>query len=143
MKNSLLGLLLVSSALVYAQAGKDVGKTAAKEQVKGAMLMAKDLPGIPGKEGLMLTVELAPGAASPPHRHNASTFVYVLEGKIVMQVKGGPEVTLGPGETFYELPTDIHTVGKNASATQSAKFLVFMVKEKGAPVSMPEHQHDR
>ena len=81
----------------------------------------------------MVTVEYAPGASSAEHRHNAHTFVYVLEGSVVMQVKGGKEVTLGPGQTFYESPDDIHSVSKNASATKPAKFLVFMVKDKGAP----------
>ncbi len=109
----------------------------AASPVKATPLMTKDLPGIAGKEAIMLTVELAPGASSPPHRHEASTFVYVLEGSIMMGVKGGKEVTLGPGETFYEKPDDVHTVGRNASATKPAKFLVFMVKAKGAPVSMP------
>ncbi len=108
-------------------------------QVKATPLMTKDLPGIAGKEATALTVELAPGAASPPHRHEASTFVYVLEGSIVMGVKGGKEVTLGPGEMFHEKPDDIHTVGRNASTAKPAKFLVFMVKKKGAPVSMPAH----
>ena len=100
-------------------------------------LMAKDLTGIAGKEGTMITVEYAPGASSAEHRHNAYTFVYVLEGSVVMQVKGGKEVTLNPGQTFYESPEDIHTVSKNASATKPAKFLVFMVKEKGAPATVP------
>jgi quercetin dioxygenase-like cupin family protein len=108
--------------------------------VKATPLMTKDLPGIAGKEATALTVELAPGAVSPPHRHEASTFVYVLEGSIVMGVKGGKEVTLGPGEMFHEKPDDIHTVGRNASATKPAKFLVFMVKAKGAPVSLPVHE---
>jgi quercetin dioxygenase-like cupin family protein len=99
--------------------------------------MTKDLIGMAGKEGVMLTVEYAPGASGTPHRHNAQTFVYVLEGSIVMQVKGGKEVTLGPGETFYESPEDIHSVGRNASDTKPAKFLVFFVKEKGAPASVP------
>jgi quercetin dioxygenase-like cupin family protein len=85
----------------------------------------------------MLTVEYAPGASSTAHRHNASTFVYVLEGSVVMQVKGGKEVTLGPGQTFYESPDDIHTVSRNASTTKPAKFLVFFVKDKGAPSSAP------
>ncbi len=111
----------------------------AAPRVKGTPLMTKDLPGIAGKEATVLTVELEPGAASPPHRHEASTFVYVLEGSIVMGVKGGTEVTLGPGEMFYEKPDDIHTVGRNASATKPARFLVFMVKAKGAPISMPAH----
>ena len=87
----------------------------------------------------MLTVEFAPGASSPMHRHNASVFVYVLEGSVVMGVKGGKELTLGPGETFYETPEDVHSVSRNASATKPAKILVFMVKDKGAPVSMPAH----
>ena len=85
----------------------------------------------------MLTVEYAPGASSTPHRHNAQTFVYVLRGSLVMQVKGGKEVTLGPGQTFYESPEDIHMVSRNASSTKPAKFLVFFVKEKGAPGSVP------
>jgi quercetin dioxygenase-like cupin family protein len=100
-------------------------------------LMTKDLTGIAGKEGTMVTVEYAPGAASTEHRHNAWTFVYVLEGSVVMQVKGGKEVTLGPGQTFYESPDDIHTVSRNASSTKPAKFLVFFVKEKGAPATVP------
>ena len=100
-------------------------------------LMTKDLIGIPGKEATMLTVEYKPGASSAEHRHNAHTFVYVLEGSVTMQVKGGKEVTLGPGQTFYESPDDIHTVSKNASGTKPAKFLVFFVKEKGAPATAP------
>jgi quercetin dioxygenase-like cupin family protein len=96
-------------------------------------LMTKPFADVPGKEGLMLTVALAPGETSPVHRHNAHVFVYVLEGSVVMQVKGGPETTLAAGQTFYEAPADIHTVGKNASATEPAKFVVFMVKDIGAP----------
>jgi len=110
---------------------------AAAQQSKSTALMTKDLTGIPGKEGLMTTVEYPPGASGQVHRHNAHVFVYVLEGSIVMQVAGGKEVTLTPGQTFYENPGDVHTVGRNASATEPAKFLVFMVKDKGAPVSVP------
>jgi quercetin dioxygenase-like cupin family protein len=86
---------------------------------------------------VMLTVEYPPGASSSKHRHNAHTFVYVLEGSIVMQVEGGESVTLGPGQTFYESPADIHSVSKNASDSRPAKFLVFFVKDKGAPASIP------
>jgi quercetin dioxygenase-like cupin family protein len=100
-------------------------------------LMSKDLPECPGKESLMITVVYPPGASDPIHRHNAHAFVYVLEGAVVMQVKGGKEVTLTPGQTFYEGPNDIHVVGRNASTTKPAKFLVFLVKDKGAPVVMP------
>ena len=106
-------------------------------QTKVTPLLTKDLAGVPGKEAQMLTVEYAPGQSSAPHRHNAATFVYVLEGSVVMQVKGGKAMTLAPGETFYESPDDIHAVSKNASATKSAKILVFFVKEKGAPGSVP------
>jgi quercetin dioxygenase-like cupin family protein len=110
--------------------------SAAAQDAKVAPLMAKDLTGISGKEGTLVTVEYAPGAASAEHRHNAYTFVYVLEGSVVMQVKGGKEMTLGPGQTFYESPDDIHSVSKNASSTKPAKILVFMVKEKGAPATV-------
>jgi len=106
-------------------------------QSKGTLLMTKALTGTAGKEGMMLTVEYPPGAGGEVHRHNAHVFVYVLEGSIVMQVKGGEPVTLGPGQTFYETPSDIHSVGRNASTTKPAKFLVFMVKEQGAPASVP------
>jgi quercetin dioxygenase-like cupin family protein len=109
----------------------------AAEETKVTPLMSKDLSGIAGKEGVMLTVEYAPGGTSAAHRHNAHTFVYVLEGSIVMQVRGGKEVTLGPGQTFYESPEDIHSVSRNASSTEPAKFLVFFVKEKGAAASVP------
>jgi len=102
-----------------------------------APLTTRPLIGIPGKEGMMLTVEFAPGASSPPHRHNANTFVYVLEGSVVMQVAGGAEMTLRAGETFYESPSDVHAVGRNASQTEPARILVFFVKDIGAPASLP------
>ena len=110
---------------------------AAAQGAKVTPLMNRDLTGIAGKEATMLTVEYAPGASSAAHRHNAQTFVYVLEGSVVMQVNGGKEVTLGPGQTFYESPEDVHTVSRNASATEPAKFLVFFVKQKGAPATVP------
>jgi quercetin dioxygenase-like cupin family protein len=109
----------------------------AVQEAKVTPLMTKDLAGLAGKEVVMLTVEYAPGASSSKHRHNANTFVYVLEGSIVMQVEGGKAVTLGPGQTFYESPDDIHAVSKNASETQTAKFLVFFVKDKGTPPLVP------
>ena len=99
--------------------------------------MSKELTGIPGKEALMLTVEYPPGASDPIHRHEAHVFVYVLEGRVIMQVEGGEEMTLAAGETFYEAPADVHLMGKNASATEPAKFLVFLVKDVGAPVLTP------
>lgn len=98
-------------------------------------LMIKDLVGLAGKEVLMSTVTYPPGGASPPHRHDAQVFVYVLEGELTMQVQGGPKVTLKPGETFYENPTDVHAVSANASQTRPATFLVFIIKDKGAPTT--------
>ena len=109
----------------------------AAQSTKATSLMTQQLAGIPGKEGMMLTVEYAPGASSPAHRHNAHTFVYVLEGAVVMQVKGGKEVTLGPGQTFYESPDDVHSVSRNASSVNPAKILVFFVKQKGSPTTVP------
>lgn len=100
-------------------------------------LMSKDLAECPGKEATMITVEYAPGGSDTVHRHNAHVFVYVLEGKVIMQVRGGEPVTLGPGQTFYEGPEDVHVVGRNASSTEAAKFLVFFVKDKGAPILVP------
>jgi quercetin dioxygenase-like cupin family protein len=100
-------------------------------------LITKDLSGAPGKETIMLTVEYPPGAIEPVHRHNAQAFVYILEGSVVMQVKGQPAVTLKPGDTFYEGKEDVHLVGRNASQTSPARFVVFLVKEKGAPVVLP------
>jgi len=100
-------------------------------------VMSKDLPDFPGKEALMITVVYPPGSSDPIHRHNAHAFVYVLEGTVVMQLKGGKEVTLMPGQSFYEGPNDIHTVGRNPSTTKPAKFLVVLVKNKDAPVVVP------
>jgi quercetin dioxygenase-like cupin family protein len=100
-------------------------------------VLTKDLAGVAGKEVVMLTLDVAPGGESAAHRHNANTFVYVLEGQMVMAVKGGNPVTIGPGETFYESPDDVHAVSKNASSTKPAKILVFFVKEKGAPQTVP------
>src|SRR5688572_10581288 len=100
-------------------------------------LFSKELVDIPGKEALMITVEYAPGAVDPVHRHDAHAFIYVLEGSIVMGVEGGKEVTLMPGQTFYEGPADVHTVGRNASDTKPAKFLVLFVKNPGVDVVLP------
>jgi quercetin dioxygenase-like cupin family protein len=107
------------------------------QEAKVTSLMSKDLKDFPGKEGLLITVEYPPGATDPIHRHNAHAFVYVLEGSIVMQLKGGKEVTLTPGQTFYEGPDDVHIVGRSAEETKPAKFVVFLIKDKGAPVLVP------
>jgi len=107
------------------------------QQAEATSLLSKDLTDIPGKEGLMISVVYPPGSSDPVHRHNAHGFIYVLEGSIVMQVRGGKEVTLTAGQTFYEGPNDVHVIGRNASKTKPAKFIVFLVKEKGAPVLIP------
>ena len=134
-KTLLLILLFLVPATLMAQHPAAGGQA---PQAAVTPLTSKDLPEFPGKEALMITVEYPPGAVDPIHRHNAHAFVYVLEGSIIMQVKGGNEVTLTPGQTFYEGPDDVHVVGRNASSTRPAKFVVFFIKDKGAPVLVPE-----
>ena len=129
-----LALMLVC-LMSFTLEPKGAPKEAPEAQV--TPLFSKELANIPGKEGLMITVVYPPGSSDAIHRHNAHAFVYVLEGSIVMQVKGGTEVTLTPGQTFYEGPSDVHIVGRNASQTAPAKFVVFLVKDKGAPVVVP------
>ena len=124
---------IVAAAVVFGI----VAAAMAADEPKVTPLMLRDLVGTPGKEATMITVEYPPGWVSAAHRHDAHTFVYVLEGSVVMGVRGGQEVTLGPGETFYESPDDVHSVARNASTTKPAKFLVFMVKDKDKPVSTP------
>jgi len=120
--------------LIFLAAGASFAQP---EQPPVTSLMSKDLTNMPGKEVLMITVEYPPGWSDPVHRHNAQGFIYVLEGSVVMQVKGGKEVTLTPGQTFYEGTDDVHVIGRNASTTKPAKLLVFLVKNKGAPVLVP------
>jgi len=122
-------LILALACLVFT--------TLVAQENKVTPLMSKDMTQFPGKEGVMITVEYPPGASDPVHRHNAYAFVYVLEGSVVMQVRGGKEVTLTPGQTFYEGPDDVHIIGRNASKTKPAKFVVFLVKDKGAPILVP------
>jgi quercetin dioxygenase-like cupin family protein len=107
------------------------------QEPKVTQLLSKDLTDLSNKEGLMITVEYAPGGSDPIHRHNAHALIYVLEGSVVMQIKGGKEITLTPGQSFYEGPDDVHVVGRNASNSKSAKFVVFLVKDKGAPALVP------
>src|SRR5262250_3754 len=111
--------------------------TAMAQEAKVTSLMSKDLPENPGRELQMITVEHAPGGSNPKHRHNAHAMLYVLEGSVVMQVKGGKEVTLTPGQAFYEGPDDVHVVDRNASSTKPAKFVVVLIKTKGAPALVP------
>src|SRR5437016_5254651 len=118
-----LALMLVC-LMSFTLEPKGAPKEAPEAQV--TPLFSKELANIPGKEGLMITVVYPPGSSDAIHRHNAHAFVYVLEGSIVMQVKGGTEVTLTPGQTFYEGPSDVHIVGRNASQTAPAKFVVFL-----------------
>jgi quercetin dioxygenase-like cupin family protein len=130
---SLVVLFLMTCTLMAQQPTR----TPQAPEAKVTPLMSKDLTEFPGKEALMIMVEYPPGSIDPIHRHNAHAFVYVLEGSIVMQVKGGKEVTLTPGQTFYEGPDDVHLVGRNASTSKPAKFVVFFIKDKGAPVLVP------
>jgi len=135
MKNKTLMLVLLCLLPGTLMAQEPAGSKAPQAAVTS--LTSKDLPEFPGKEVLMITVDYPPGSVDPIHRHNAHAFVYVLEGSIIMQVKGGKEVTLTPGQTFYEGPDDVHVVGKNASSSKPAKFVVFFIKDKGAPVLVP------
>ena len=123
---------LVALALLCLMSG-----TAMAQEAKVTSLMSKDLPESPGKEMLMITVEHPPGGSSPSHRHNAHAMVYVLEGSVVMQVKGGKQVTLTAGQSFYEGADDVHVVDRNASRTKPSKFLVVLIKDKGAPAVVP------
>ena len=123
---------LVALALLCLMTG-----TATAQEAKVTSLMSKDLPESPDKEMLMIIVEHAPGGSNPAHRHNAHAMVYVLEGSVAMQVEGGKEVTLTPGQSFYEGPDDVHVVDRNASTTKPAKFLVVLIKTKGAPALVP------
>ena len=127
MKNKILMLILL-----YLMTG-----AVTAQGPKVTPLMSKDLKDIPGREVVMITVEYAPGGSDPIHRHDAQAFVYMLEGSVVMELNGGKQVTLKPGETFYEGPDDIHTVGRNASSTKPAKFLALFIKNKGAPILTP------
>lgn len=139
MKNTRLIMILLILTSGTAM-GQQPSVTPQHPEASVASLMSKDLAGLPGKEVLMITVEYPPGSVDPIHRHNAQTFVYVLEGSIVMQLKGGKEVTLTPGQTFYEGPDDVHVVGRNASSTTRARFVVILIKDKGAPVLVPLEQ---
>ncbi len=113
------------------------GAPLAAQEAAVKPLLSKDLAALAGKEVTMITVEYPPGSNDPAHMHHAQAFVYVIEGSIQMQVKGGPLVTLKPGDTFYEGPNDVHVVGRNASKTAPARFVVFLVKDKGAPILVP------
>jgi len=132
---TLLAVLLTGILLTPAMAQKSVTAPAAHETITS--LLTKDLAGSPGKEVLMYTVDFPAGFSSPIHRHDAQVSVYVLEGTVVMQVRGQKEVTLGPGQSFYEDPNDIHIVSRNASSTKPAKFVVFLIHKKGAPLVIP------
>jgi quercetin dioxygenase-like cupin family protein len=127
----------MKSTTVSAPSRSRAGDTHVAQDATVRSLLSKDLEGVPGRELSMITVEYPPGATDPVHTHHAQALVYVLEGSIVMQVRGGSPVTLAPGQTFYEGPDDVHIVGRNASPTAPAKFLVFLVKDKGAPILVP------
>jgi quercetin dioxygenase-like cupin family protein len=127
----------IASAGLLAGLLVGVGSRMSAQEPRVTPLTTKALTDIPGREVLMLTVEYPPGGADPVHQHNAHGFIYVLEGSVVMQVKGGKEVTLTPGQTFYEGTDDVHTVGRNASSTRPARFLVFLLKGKDTPALVP------
>jgi quercetin dioxygenase-like cupin family protein len=132
-----LALSLAGAAWLLALRMSVAGPTSTPGDATVTSLLSRDLSHVVGKELSMITVEYAPGESDPVHTHHAQALIYVLDGSVVMQVRGGESVTLSPGETFYEGPDDVHVVGRNASQTAPAKFLVFLVKEKGAPILTP------
>ena len=132
-------LRILGAALVLACGAPFTETASAAPHAVVTRLMSKDIAEMPSKEMLMITVEYPPGSVDPVHRHDAYAFVYVLSGSIVMKVRGGKQVTLGPGQTFYEGPNDVHTVGRNASKTKPAKFIAVFLKNKGVPVLLPAH----
>jgi uncharacterized protein YbjT (DUF2867 family)/quercetin dioxygenase-like cupin family protein len=139
-KTATLIALLLCGIGIFALSLRNVAadsSSTSSQEAKVTPIFSKDLTDIPGKEGLMLMIEYPPGCSDPIHRHNAHGFIYLLDGSIIMQVRGGKEVTLTPGQTFYEGPEDVHVVGRNASQTKPAKFIVFFVKNKNAPVLVP------
>ncbi|SCY33446.1 cupin domain-containing protein [Nitrosospira sp. Nsp13] len=127
LKPTFMLAFLITSTLIT------TGTLMAQQNETITPLISKDVAGVSGKEIEMYTVDFPPGFSSPVHRHNAQVSLYVLEGSIVTQVNGGKEITLTPGQSYYEDPNDIHTISRNASSTKPAKFLVFLIKGKGAP----------
>jgi quercetin dioxygenase-like cupin family protein len=113
------------------------GGNKSSQEANASLIMSKLLPDVPGKEVVMITVTYPPGSSGPVHKHDAHAFIYVLEGSVVMGVNDGEPVTLAPGQVFYEGTNDIHTIGRNASKTRPAKFLVFLIKDNTAPISVP------
>jgi quercetin dioxygenase-like cupin family protein len=130
-------LRILGTTLVLAGSAQLTAPAHAAPQPVVVPIMQKDLADLPGKEMLMITVEYPPGTVESVHRHDAHAFLYVLDGTIVEQVRGGKEVTLTPGQTFYEGPNDVHIVGRNASTTKPAKFVVVLVKKKGVDAVLP------
>lgn len=127
-----MGRILTLCLLAAGASGPVHGQTASVDELLQAVV-----GDVSNQEIVVLEVVYPPGAASAPHRHNAHTIVYVLEGTVVMQVSGGEKRTLGPGDTFHETPDDVHAVSMNGSETEPAKILVFFLKERGAPITVP------
>ena len=127
----------VALALSFGAQFAQTARAADPPQPVVTPLMLKDLTDLPGREMLMISVVYPPGTVEHIHRHDAYAYVYVLEGSIIEGVRGGKEVTLTPGQTFYEGPDDVHTIGRNASKTKPAKFVVVLVKKKGVDAVLP------
>jgi peroxiredoxin/quercetin dioxygenase-like cupin family protein len=117
------------------------GALASLNPKKSTVLLTDPLPQLDDKEVVMLTVDVPPGGSSPPHRHNGYVYVYVLEGAMVMKTREGPETTVTAGQHFVERPQDLHMISRNPSATAPARFLVVMIKDAGAPISVAADTH--
>lgn len=129
--------ILGTALILYLGAHVPQTARASEPQPVVAQLMLRDLPDLPGREMLMLSVEYPPGTVEHIHRHDAYAFLYVLEGSIIEGVRGSKAATLTPGQTFYEGPGDVHTIGRNASMTKPARFVVVLVKKKGVDAVLP------
>jgi quercetin dioxygenase-like cupin family protein len=86
----------------------------------------------------VVNVVYPPGGASQPHRHPAEIFAYVESGAVVAQIEDGEEITYTAGQLYYEPPMVLHRVSRNASATEPAKVVAFVLIEDGKPVVIPE-----
>ena len=140
MKNSksMRNFVVAAAALVLLVPVAAAAQTGgAAPQSSRKLLMTKDLPDFPGKEAVVIIVEYPPGTNNSPHRHNGHVFLQVLEGQLNAQVKGGELFVLNPGSTYYESPSDIHVVSRNPSATVTARAMIFIIHDKGAPISVP------
>jgi quercetin dioxygenase-like cupin family protein len=141
MRTRTLGLSFALIAAMSAPALVPASSQQPAPATKVTTLMKEVLAEFPGHEVIVITLDIPPGAVSPPHRHPGHhVFGYVLEGSYRIKLDQGPETVLSKGQTFHEAPGQLHAVSGNASQTEPAKVLAFMVAESGKPITVPEKQ---